>query len=108
VAVCAQLAKSVVSECFGFEGRRLVVFYVHHECVKDCLNEWETPTGGLVWDVLRAKIDSFIPSLIIGNVRIGLGSKANHLSYVGDSDVGAGVNIDAGTITCDYDGANKY
>jgi bifunctional UDP-N-acetylglucosamine pyrophosphorylase/glucosamine-1-phosphate N-acetyltransferase len=36
--------------------------------------------------------------------RIGKGSKANHLSYLGDSDVGAGVNIGAGTITCNYDG----
>jgi len=39
--------------------------------------------------------------------RIGKGSKANHLAYVGDSDVGANVNIGAGTITCNYDGANK-
>ena len=39
--------------------------------------------------------------------RVGKGSKANHLSYVGDSEVGANVNIGAGTITCNYDGANK-
>ena len=37
----------------------------------------------------------------------GVGAKANHLAYVGDSDVGAGANIGAGTITCNYDGANK-
>lgn len=36
------------------------------------------------------------------------GSKANHLSYIGDSEVGSGVNIGAGTITCNYDGVNKY
>ena len=36
------------------------------------------------------------------------GAKANHLSYVGDSDIGARVNIGAGTITCNYDGANKH
>jgi bifunctional UDP-N-acetylglucosamine pyrophosphorylase/glucosamine-1-phosphate N-acetyltransferase len=35
-------------------------------------------------------------------------SKANHLSYVGDADVGSRVNIGAGTITCNYDGANKF
>ncbi|PKO55629.1 MAG: bifunctional N-acetylglucosamine-1-phosphate uridyltransferase/glucosamine-1-phosphate acetyltransferase, partial [Betaproteobacteria bacterium HGW-Betaproteobacteria-21] len=35
-------------------------------------------------------------------------SKANHLAYVGDADVGSRVNIGAGTITCNYDGANKY
>jgi bifunctional UDP-N-acetylglucosamine pyrophosphorylase/glucosamine-1-phosphate N-acetyltransferase len=39
---------------------------------------------------------------------IGEGSKVNHLSYIGDCDMGAGVNIGAGTITCNYDGANKY
>ena len=40
--------------------------------------------------------------------RIGKGSKANHLSYIGDSDVGAAVNVGAGTITCNYDGAAKH
>ncbi len=39
---------------------------------------------------------------------IGEGSKANHLSYLGDAQVGADVNIGAGTITCNYDGANKW
>ncbi len=39
---------------------------------------------------------------------IGQGSKVNHLSYVGDSEIGAGVNVGAGTITCNYDGANKH
>jgi bifunctional UDP-N-acetylglucosamine pyrophosphorylase / glucosamine-1-phosphate N-acetyltransferase len=38
----------------------------------------------------------------------GKGSKANHLSYIGDADVGEGVNIGAGTITCNYDGVNKH
>jgi bifunctional UDP-N-acetylglucosamine pyrophosphorylase/glucosamine-1-phosphate N-acetyltransferase len=40
--------------------------------------------------------------------RIGAGSKANHLSYIGDSQVGARVNVGAGTITCNYDGAAKH
>lgn len=40
--------------------------------------------------------------------RMGRGAKANHLSYLGDSDIGAGVNVGAGTITCNYDGANKH
>ncbi|MCE9669445.1 bifunctional UDP-N-acetylglucosamine diphosphorylase/glucosamine-1-phosphate N-acetyltransferase GlmU [Myxococcus stipitatus] len=39
--------------------------------------------------------------------RIGKGSKANHLTYLGDAKVGAGCNIGAGTITCNYDGVNK-
>jgi bifunctional UDP-N-acetylglucosamine pyrophosphorylase/glucosamine-1-phosphate N-acetyltransferase len=38
---------------------------------------------------------------------IGKGSKVNHLSYIGDSEIGADVNVGAGTITCNYDGANK-
>ena len=41
------------------------------------------------------------------NARLGVGSKANHLSYLGDAVIGAGVNIGAGVITCNYDGANK-
>jgi bifunctional UDP-N-acetylglucosamine pyrophosphorylase/glucosamine-1-phosphate N-acetyltransferase len=41
------------------------------------------------------------------NAKIGLGSKANHLTYLGDAVVGAGVNVGAGVITCNYDGANK-
>ncbi len=44
----------------------------------------------------------------IKNSEIGRGSKANHLSYIGDSTVGSRVNIGAGTITCNYDGANKH
>ncbi len=40
--------------------------------------------------------------------RLGAGSKANHLAYVGDSEVGRGVNIGAGTITCNYDGVQKH
>ncbi len=40
--------------------------------------------------------------------RVGEGSKANHLTYLGDTEVGRGVNIGAGTITCNYDGANKF
>ena len=39
---------------------------------------------------------------------IGEGSKANHLSYIGDSEVGRNVNVGAGTIVCNYDGANKH
>ncbi len=44
----------------------------------------------------------------IKNSTIGLGSKVNHLSYIGDTDMGADVNIGAGTITCNYDGVNKH
>lgn len=44
----------------------------------------------------------------VKNANMGEGAKANHLSYVGDSDVGAGANIGAGTITCNYDGVFKW
>jgi bifunctional UDP-N-acetylglucosamine pyrophosphorylase/glucosamine-1-phosphate N-acetyltransferase len=44
----------------------------------------------------------------IKNSEIGAGSKVNHLSYVGDSRVGSAVNVGAGSITCNYDGANKW
>jgi bifunctional UDP-N-acetylglucosamine pyrophosphorylase/glucosamine-1-phosphate N-acetyltransferase len=41
-------------------------------------------------------------------IKLGRGSKANHLTYLGDAEIGAGVNIGAGTITCNYDGVNKH
>jgi len=41
-------------------------------------------------------------------VKLGKGSKANHLTYLGDADIGDGVNVGAGTITCNYDGLNKH
>ncbi|MCB1865685.1 MAG: bifunctional UDP-N-acetylglucosamine diphosphorylase/glucosamine-1-phosphate N-acetyltransferase GlmU [Chromatiales bacterium] len=44
----------------------------------------------------------------IKNSRLGVGAKANHLSYLGDATVGRRVNVGAGTITCNYDGANKH
>jgi bifunctional UDP-N-acetylglucosamine pyrophosphorylase/glucosamine-1-phosphate N-acetyltransferase len=53
----------------------------------------------------RARIGNFVE---IKNTEVGADSKINHLSYVGDSKLGVGVNIGAGTITCNYDGANKH
>ena len=44
----------------------------------------------------------------VKNSNLGPGSKANHLAYVGDTDIGSKVNVGAGTITCNYDGANKW
>jgi bifunctional UDP-N-acetylglucosamine pyrophosphorylase/glucosamine-1-phosphate N-acetyltransferase len=52
-----------------------------------------------------AKVGNFVETK---KASIGAGSKVNHLSYVGDAKVGAGVNVGAGTITCNYDGANKH
>lgn len=53
----------------------------------------------------KAKIGNFVETK---KARIGKGSKVNHLSYIGDTEMGADVNIGAGTITCNYDGANKH
>jgi len=52
-----------------------------------------------------AKVGNFVETK---KARIGVGSKVNHLSYIGDAEVGEGVNIGAGTITCNYDGVNKF
>lgn len=52
-----------------------------------------------------ARIGNFVE---VKNSRIGAGAKANHLAYLGDADVGPGVNIGAGTITCNYDGVHKH
>ncbi|QDH69020.1 bifunctional UDP-N-acetylglucosamine diphosphorylase/glucosamine-1-phosphate N-acetyltransferase GlmU [Marilutibacter alkalisoli] len=51
-----------------------------------------------------ARIGNFVETK---NTTVGTGSKANHLTYLGDTTVGAGANIGAGTITCNYDGVNK-
>ncbi len=51
------------------------------------------------------KVGNFVE---IKKSRVGKGSKVNHLTYVGDSLIGETVNVGAGTITCNYDGANKY
>jgi bifunctional UDP-N-acetylglucosamine pyrophosphorylase / glucosamine-1-phosphate N-acetyltransferase len=53
----------------------------------------------------RARIGNFVE---VKAAEIGPGAKANHLSYIGDSTVGAGANVGAGTITCNYDGAAKH
>jgi bifunctional UDP-N-acetylglucosamine pyrophosphorylase / glucosamine-1-phosphate N-acetyltransferase len=52
-----------------------------------------------------AHIGNFVE---IKKSRVGAKSKANHLSYIGDTDIGTGTNVGAGTITCNYDGKNKY
>lgn len=53
----------------------------------------------------RARVGNFVE---LKKTRLGEGSKAPHLSYLGDADVGPGVNVGAGTITCNYDGAEKH
>ena len=49
----------------------------------------------------QSKVGNFVE---VKKAVLGKGAKANHLSYIGDAEVGAGANIGAGTITCNYDG----
>ena len=53
----------------------------------------------------RAHVGNFVETK---KTRLGRGSKANHLTYLGDSEIGPGVNVGAGTITCNYDGTSKH
>ena len=53
----------------------------------------------------KAHVGNFVE---VKNSRLGDGAKAGHLAYLGDADIGTQTNIGAGTITCNYDGANKY
>ena len=53
----------------------------------------------------KAKVGNFVE---VKKAVLGAGAKANHLSYVGDAEVGENANIGAGTITCNYDGFGKY
>ena len=53
----------------------------------------------------RARVGNFVETK---KAHIGIGSKVNHLSYIGDCEIGVGANVGAGTITCNYDGVNKH
>jgi bifunctional UDP-N-acetylglucosamine pyrophosphorylase/glucosamine-1-phosphate N-acetyltransferase len=53
----------------------------------------------------KSKVGNFVE---VKKATLGKGAKANHLSYIGDAEIGAGANIGAGTITCNYDGFFKY
>jgi bifunctional UDP-N-acetylglucosamine pyrophosphorylase / glucosamine-1-phosphate N-acetyltransferase len=75
----------------------------------------EIAAGAIVGPFARLRPGAVLETDVhVGNfvevkaTRLGAGVKANHLSYLGDSDIGAGTNIGAGTITCNYDGFNKW
>jgi bifunctional UDP-N-acetylglucosamine pyrophosphorylase/glucosamine-1-phosphate N-acetyltransferase len=75
----------------------------------------EIGTGAIVGPYARLRPGAVLEHDVhVGNfvevkaTRIRAGAKANHLSYLGDSEIGAGTNIGAGTITCNYDGFNKH
>jgi bifunctional UDP-N-acetylglucosamine pyrophosphorylase/glucosamine-1-phosphate N-acetyltransferase len=75
----------------------------------------EIAAGAIVGPFARLRPGAVLEAEVhVGNfvevkaTRLGAGVKASHLSYLGDSDVGAGTNIGAGTITCNYDGFSKF
>lgn len=86
------------------------------EILANCVIEAsEIGAGARVGPFARLRPEVHLgPQTRVGNFveikksRVGPGSKVNHLSYVGDTEIGGGVNIGAGTITCNYDGANKH
>lgn len=90
-------------------GQRVIV----HDCcvIHEARLETETAVGPFAHlrpgSVLRraAKVGNFVE---IKKTDLGEGSKVNHLSYLGDARIGKGVNIGAGTITCNYDGLRKF
>jgi bifunctional UDP-N-acetylglucosamine pyrophosphorylase/glucosamine-1-phosphate N-acetyltransferase len=71
--------------------------------------------GAKVGPFAQLRMDNHVSEDVhIGNfvelkkAQMGRGSKANHLAYLGDTQIGAGTNIGAGTITCNYDGVHKH
>ncbi len=79
------------------------------------LTEASIETGALIGPYAHIRPGSEIgENAHVGNfvetkkVKLGKGSKANHLTYLGDADIGSGTNIGAGTITCNYDGVDKF
>jgi bifunctional UDP-N-acetylglucosamine pyrophosphorylase/glucosamine-1-phosphate N-acetyltransferase len=79
------------------------------------LDEARVATGAIIGPYSHLRPGSDIgENAHVGNfvetkkVRLGKGSKANHLTYLGDAEIGSGVNVGAGTITCNYDGVHKH
>jgi bifunctional UDP-N-acetylglucosamine pyrophosphorylase / glucosamine-1-phosphate N-acetyltransferase len=85
---------------------------VRHACV---IGGARIGAGSLIGPFAHVRPESDLAEGVhVGNfvetkkIKLGKGSKANHLTYLGDADIGSGVNIGAGTITCNYDGVNKH
>ncbi len=100
-------ANTIIRNCTVGQG---VIIKPH--CV---LEDAEIGNGATIGPFARIRPEARLAEGVhIGNFveikksTVGKGSKINHLSYIGDSEIGSGVNIGAGTITCNYDGANKH
>lgn len=104
--------------CAVYPGSRIVDSVIaNNVTIKDCsvVEESEIAAGAAIGPFAHLRPKSVIgEGAKIGNFvevkksTIGIGSKANHLSYIGDATVGRDVNIGAGVITCNYDGYDKY
>ncbi|HWR36859.1 MAG TPA: bifunctional UDP-N-acetylglucosamine diphosphorylase/glucosamine-1-phosphate N-acetyltransferase GlmU [Clostridia bacterium] len=85
---------------------------IRHGCI---LEDATVESGAILGPYSHLRPQSVIgENAHVGNfvetkkTKLGRGAKANHLTYLGDAEIGAGVNVGAGTITCNYDGVNKH
>ena len=103
-----KIASNCVIKNAYIEAGTLIAAFTHIEDVQigeDChIGPYARLRPGTVL-AAQAHVGNFVE---LKNSQVDKGSKINHLSYVGDTAVGKNVNIGAGTITCNYDGVNKY
>jgi bifunctional UDP-N-acetylglucosamine pyrophosphorylase/glucosamine-1-phosphate N-acetyltransferase len=106
-AACRIRSYSVIRDCEIGDG-----VVVRPGCV---MEEARVSSGAIIGPFSHLRPGSEIgEGAHVGNfvetkkIKLGKGSKANHLTYLGDAEIGAGVNIGAGTITCNYDGVHKH
>jgi len=104
---CRIRSYSVITDCEIGDG-----VLIRHGCI---MEQSRIANGALLGPYSHLRPGSDIgPEAHVGNfvetkkTVLGKGSKANHLTYLGDAVIGAGVNVGAGTITCNYDGVNKH
>ena len=106
-ADCRIRSYSVITDCEVADG-----VTIRHGCI---LQESKVAGGAIIGPYSHVRPQSEIgPDCHVGNfvetkkTKMGRGSKANHLTYLGDAVIGEKVNVGAGTITCNYDGVNKH
>jgi bifunctional UDP-N-acetylglucosamine pyrophosphorylase/glucosamine-1-phosphate N-acetyltransferase len=110
-----RLGRDVVVEPHVFFGPGVTVADNARICAFSHMTEATIGEGARVGPFARLRPGAVLEADVhVGNFvevkasRLHAGAKANHLSYLGDSEIGAGTNIGAGTITCNYDGYNKH